>query len=186
MKTQKIWVLVVVFTCLASVVSADVSMQIKRIGPGIVGVTDGEVIFDLVNTDMTHQAEGFLLCQSPDDAVISSTMGAGTGSGAQYVSPKFRIDEAPSQKAMALSIGSDTAGMKQVSCEIKYIHLKNGKYLKATGIYTDSPLDSDYKVIRLDKTVNFEEEVQEPPEPIKQPGTGFFARIAAWFKSLFT
>ena len=62
------------------------SLQLKRTNPGIAGKKAAEIIFDAVNTDMTHKIEGFIWCRSPDDVFVSSTMGAASGSGAQCVS----------------------------------------------------------------------------------------------------
>ena len=69
---------------------------------------------------MTQKIEGFLWCRSPDDAVVSAVEGVGTGSGAQYVGPKFVMDVGPSQKAMSLTLDADTPGDKRAGCTIKY------------------------------------------------------------------
>ena len=82
-----------------------------------------ELIFDVVNTDFDHKIEGFLWCRSPDDAVVSSTLGVGTGA-AQYVSEKFYMDTGPSQKAISLTIEADSAGDKRAGCTIKYAPYK--------------------------------------------------------------
>ncbi|MBD3248520.1 hypothetical protein GF336_00560, partial [Candidatus Woesearchaeota archaeon] len=102
MKIRKELVMLVLMALvLASNVYAEgLSLQLKRTNPGIAGEKSAEIIFDVVNTDMTHELEGFIWCRSPDDVAISSTMGAASGSGAQYVSQKFFMDEGPSQKAI--------------------------------------------------------------------------------------
>ena len=68
--------------------------------------------------------EGFIWCRSPDDAVISSTLGVGSGSGAQYISPKFTLDYGPSQQAMSIVLEADTAGDKNTGCTVKYAPYK--------------------------------------------------------------
>src|SRR3990172_7315373 len=109
---KNIWIFAaLMLAILAQNVAADgLSVQLKRTNPGIASVKSAELIFDLVNTDFGYQAEGFLLCRSPDDVTISSALGAGAGSGAQYISPKFEINKGPSQKYMSLVIDSDVEG----------------------------------------------------------------------------
>ena len=90
-KNKTLYVLVVMALLLASQVYAEgLSLQLKRTNPGIASKKSAEIIFDVVNTDMTHKIEGFIWCRSPDDVTISSTMGAASGSGAQYVSQRCR------------------------------------------------------------------------------------------------
>lgn len=128
MKKKIIWNLCVVLVLsvfLASnVLAAGLSVQLKRTNPGVANGKSAELIFDVVNTDMTHKVEGFLWCMSPDDTVVSSSLGAGTGSGAQYVSPIFTMDSGPYQKSMSLTLESDTPGDKRTGCTIKYIPYK--------------------------------------------------------------
>ncbi len=121
---KAIWVLAIVSLLMLSTASAQLSVQLKRTNPGIAKEKASELIFDIVNTDMSHQIEGFLWCKSPDDAVISSTYGVGTGSGAQYVSPKFIMDKGPSQEAMTLEVNADSPGDKRTGCYVKYIPFK--------------------------------------------------------------
>ncbi len=173
--------LVVSLLLAGSVYAAVPSVQIKRTNPGIANTKSAEIIFDLVNTDMTHQMEGFIFCRSPDDAVVSSTLGAGSGSGAQYVSPKFTIGVGPDQEYMTLTLDADTAGDKRTGCIIKYIPFKEEitpetaaeldeegneitaavpavtkrLFQKMNGEYIESATDNDYREIRLDKSVPF-------------------------------
>ena len=112
--------LVMVLLLVTTVSAAGLSIQLKRTNPGIAGEKSAELIFDIVNTDFNNKIEGFIWCRSPDDAVVSSTMGAGMGSGAQYVSPKFYMDSGPSQRAMSLTIEADSVGDKRAGCTVKY------------------------------------------------------------------
>ena len=120
---KKLIVLALVVVLMSSIALADVSVQVKRTNPGVAGKTAAQLIFDVVNTDITHKLEGFLWCNSPDDVVISSSEGAGAGK-AQYVSPKFIMDKGPSYKSMILTLESTTAGDKNGACTIKYIPFK--------------------------------------------------------------
>ena len=182
-------ILLLVVILSTAVYAEGLSLQLKRTNPGIAGQKNAEIIFDVVNTDLTHKIEGFIWCKSPDDAVISSTMGAGTGSGAQYVSPKFFMDEGPSQKSLSLTIDSDTEGDKRTGCMLKYIPYKeteeqieqiedyNGtelrkivtvvdkKYQKMNAKYVDEPEDTFYRELRLDKTVPFVKGISNPECP---------------------
>ena len=108
----------------SSVFAAGMSVQLKRTNPGVAGEKSAEIIFDVVNTDMTHKIEGFIWCRSPDDAIVSSSMGADSGSGAQYVSQIFTMDSGPYQKSMSLTLEADTPGDKRTGCIIKYIPYK--------------------------------------------------------------
>ena len=116
--------LLVTLLLVGSVAATGLSIQLKRTNPGIAGKKSAELIFDIVNTDFNYKVEGFLWCRSPDDAVISSTMGVGTGSGAQYVSQRFYVDSGPSQKSMSLTINADTPGDKRTGCTVKYAPYK--------------------------------------------------------------
>ena len=109
---------------IGTVYGAGLSIQLKRTNPGIAGEKSAEIIFDIVNTDMSHKIEGFIWCRSPDDAVVSSVLGVGSGSGAQYVGPKFIMDVGPSQKSMSLTIDADTPGDKRAGCTVKYAPFK--------------------------------------------------------------
>lgn len=168
-----LWIMVIVSLLMLSTVSAELSVQLKRTNPGVPRVQPSELIFDVVNTDLTHQVQGFLLCQSPDDAVISSTYGVGSGSGAQYLSPVFFMDVGPTQEAMTLTLNADSPGDKRASCSIKYIMFKMvetqvvdeetgestteevKQYLKIDGEYGETADDVDYLVYEFDKTVPF-------------------------------
>jgi len=121
---KRILAFLVMAVMLMSFANADLSIQMKRTNPGIAGEKSAELIFDVVNTDFTHKVEGFIFCRTPDDAVISSALGASTGSGAQYVSPKFTMDVGPTQESMSLTLESSTAGDKRADCTFKYIPFK--------------------------------------------------------------
>jgi len=96
----------------------------KRTNPGIAGEKSATIIFDIVNTDLEHYLEGFIWCQSPDDAWVESVYGAGTGSGAQYTGPLIIMEKGPSQKSMTFTIAADTPGDKNAGCRFKYIPYK--------------------------------------------------------------
>ena len=201
---KALMVLAVMALMMLSTAAADLSVQLKRTNPGIAGEKSAELIFDIVNTDLSQKVEGFLWCKSPDDAVISSTYGVGSGSGAQYVSPKFTMDVGPSQEAMTLTVEADSPGDKRTGCYVKYIPFKvttvketvtetvmetvtdpeTGvasqvpkevtkevsrevrSYQKMNAEYIETATDSDYREIRLDKTVPFARPgVQEPSCP---------------------
>ena len=119
---------------MSQVYAEGLSLQLKRTNPGIAGQKAAELIFDVVNTDMTHKLEGFIWCRSPDDVTISSTMGAASGSGAQYVSQKFFMDEGPSQKAISLVIESSEVGDKQAGCIIKYAPYTEDKVIREDAV----------------------------------------------------
>lgn len=121
---KAILVLAIVSLLMLSTAAAQLSVQLKRTNPGIAKEKNAELIFDIVNTDLSHQVTGFLWCKSPDDAIISSTYGVGSGSGAQYISPKFTMDEGPSQEAMTLTVNADSPGDKRTGCYVKYIPFK--------------------------------------------------------------
>lgn len=201
---KALMVLAVMALMMLSTAAADLSVQLKRTNPGIAGEKSAELIFDIVNTDLSQKVEGFLWCKSPDDAVISSTYGVGSGSGAQYVSPKFTMDVGPSQEAMTLTVEADSPGDKRTGCYVKYIPFKvttvkevvtetvmetvtdpeTGvasqvpkevskevsrevrSYQKMNAEYIETASDSDYREIRLDKTVPFARPgVEEPSCP---------------------
>jgi len=144
------------------------SVQIKRTNLGIAGQKSAEVIFDVVNMDMSHRMDGFILCRSPDNAVVSSSLGAGSGTGAQYISPRFQMEVGPSQRALSITVDSDTVGDVRTGCLIKYMpYLEEDgakNFLKMSGIYTTTPTDSDYRILRLDKTVSFVKKTSEIPD----------------------
>ncbi len=147
MKFGKLFLFLVVGMFLVSnVFAAGMSIQLKRTNPGVAGKKSAELIFDVVNTDMTHKIEGFIWCRSPDDAVVSSSMGVGSGSGAQYVSPIFTMDSGPYQKSMSLTIEADTPGDKRAGCIIKYIPYKeklDGGEKTTTDIDFDDTITSE-------------------------------------------
>lgn len=198
---KAIWILVIVSLLALSAVSAQLSVQLKRTNPGIAGVKNAELIFDVVNTDFTHEIEGFLWCQSPDDAVVSSSYGAGSGSGAQYVSPKFMMDVGPSQEAMTITLDADSPGDKSAGCSIKYIPFRMTEegvkeYLTIGEEYAETVVDADYRVEYLDKTLPFARscvvDLSCPGgaahcswEDLKCPEVGIFQRFLSWLKSIF-
>jgi len=118
--------------------------------------------------DMSHRMDGFILCRSPDNAVVSSSLSAGSGSGAQYISPRFTMDVGPSQRALSITLDSDSVGDVRSGCLIKYMPFKEvdgaKKFLKMSGTYTSKPTDSDYRIMRLDKTVSFVKKMKEIPK----------------------
>jgi len=160
----------------------EVSIQLKRTSPGIAGKEAAEIIFDVVNTDMTHKLEGFLLCRSPDDVTTSSSLGTGEGSGAQYVSPLFTLGEGPSQTAISLVLDSDWPGKKTISCSIKYIQFTDDRdaanptkeYLLKDYTYSATPQNTDYSVYQVEKELEFRDD-----SPILEltPRTSFFRRF---------
>jgi hypothetical protein len=152
---------------------ADVSVQLKRTNNGVIGEQNAEIIFDVVNTGMSTKIEGFLLCRSPDDVLVSSSLGAGAGSGAQYISPKFYINEGPSQKALSLYLEGTSTGPKRASCTIKYLQFREEAtdtnsakkvYILLNGNEVENPTDSDYSELRLDNTVAFTEKAEVTEE----------------------
>lgn len=180
MEKQNLYrVILVLFIINLYGVAADgLSVQLKRTNPGIAGFKSGELIFDVVNMDLQHEIEGFLLCRSPDDVVISSTLGVGSGSGAQYVSPLFNMDKGPSQKAMSLVIDSEVVGDARTGCILKYIPYTievvklikvfdnttnmtttqeetRKVYSKMNGETMEDVMDRDYRELRLDKSIPF-------------------------------
>ncbi len=129
--------LVVALMFVSSVCASGLSVQLKRTNPGIAGEKSAELIFDVVNTDFDHMVEGFIWCKSPDDAVISSTLGVGSGSGAQYISPKFNLDYGPSQQAMSIVLEADSPGDKNTGCTVKYASYKE---VGNNGAVTKEPI----------------------------------------------
>ena len=147
------------FVLIQTAYAGGLSLQLKRTNPGIAQEKPAELIYDIVNTDMTHKIEGFVWCKSPDDIKISSTIGFASGSGAQYVSEKFFMDEAPSQKAVYFTIESDQEGDFSTGCIFKYVPYKEVDgvklYQKMNLQYTSERTDNVFREIRLDKTVPF-------------------------------
>lgn len=179
MKTKKTYLCgALIFLLLAPLAFADgISVQLKRTNPGIASAKSAELIFDVVNTDLRTELEGFLYCKSPDDVIIGSSLGVGSGSGVQYVSPKFTMNQGPSQKAISIVLDSEIAGDMRTGCVLKYIpfttetsqtQIANNQtnqtevqatnlrhYLKMNGEGITDPRDQDYRELRLDKTVPF-------------------------------
>jgi len=158
MNTRLFSILAVVSLFLMPVLAeGDVSLQFKSSTPGIAGEKSAEIIFDVVNTDLTHKIEGFLWCQTPDNTVVSSSLGAGAGSGAQYISPIITMNEGPSQKSITLTLDTAYEGTYDAKCYIKYIPylLSNTtkSFLKMNGVYTETVTDSDYRLLRLDNLI---------------------------------
>ncbi len=125
------------------------------------------LIYDIVNMDTQHYVEGFLLCKTPDDLIVSSSLGAAAGSGAQYVSSKFTIKPGPAQKSIELYVESTTPGRKYLECMIKYIPFRQEEivegnrtvvkryYLLMNGEETEDVSDSDYRVLNLNEVIDF-------------------------------
>ncbi len=176
---KKIIILLLAILLINNVFAAELSTQLKRTNPGIAGTKPAELIFDVVNIDTEHKLTAFLLCRSPDDAVVSSSLGAASGSGAQYISERFTMDTAPFQKSISLTVNSDTAGDRRTGCIIKYIPFKettktegnvtttSKQYLKLNGDYiSETELKDDYyRELRLDKTVPFVKSMSNPACP---------------------
>ena len=176
---KKIWIVfaLTLLMLVQGVLADGLSVQLKRTNPGIVDIKSAELIFDVVNMDLNNELEGFLLCRSPDDVTISSTLGVGSGSGAQYISPKFEMNEGPSQKSISLTIDSEIEGDMRSGCILKYVPFhKETKvtevydnitnvtiinedtqkvFQKMNGATTLNPLDKDYRELRLDKNIPF-------------------------------
>lgn len=141
---KKLLVILLTLLVLVNVAAAgSVSVQLKRTNPGVAGKKSAQMIFDIVNTDMTHKLQGFIWCQSPDDAQVTSSYGAGTGA-AQYVSPLFFMEKGPSQQSLTLSIEAQTPGNKYTGCVVKYIP------------YTEKVLGSDTKTKSFEKETTFD------------------------------
>ncbi len=122
---KKLLVLLAMIVLLVgSVYAATLSVQLKRTNPGIAGKKSATLIYDVVNMDTEHLMKGFIVCQSPDDARVTSSYGAGTGTGAQYVSPFITMDKGPYQSSMTLTIDADSIGDKNAGCIFKYIPYK--------------------------------------------------------------
>ncbi|MDP2908664.1 MAG: hypothetical protein Q8N77_02560 [Nanoarchaeota archaeon] len=119
-----LFLLAVIVLLVSSVTAATLSVQLKRTNPGIAGEKAATLIYDVVNMDTEHLVRGFIVCQSPDDVLVTSSYGAGTGTGAQYVSPFLTMDKGPYQSSMTLTVESDSVGDKQAGCIFKYIPYK--------------------------------------------------------------
>lgn len=160
--------------CLSSFAFADLSIQEKATNVGIAGEKPATLIFDVVNIDTEHKASGFLLCMSPDNAQVSSSLGAGSGSGAQYVSPFFELDTAPDQESITLTVEANMPGDKDAGCQIKYIPFKEvdgvKQYQKMNLEYVDEAKDSDYIILALRKSLQFDAKVVESDIFAQIPG----------------
>jgi hypothetical protein len=154
-----LWLLLLIILAVNMASAEGLSVSLKRTNPGIIDVKSAELIFDVVNTDPYTKIEGFILCQSPDDLLISSTLGASQGSGSQYLSPRFIMEEAPSQQSIYLTLESGYPGDYSANCILKYIPFKTMNnesiYVKMNLDETANPFDSDYRQIRLDKNIPF-------------------------------
>ena len=143
----------------SEVLAGDLSVQLKRTNPGIAQYKSAELVYDIVNMDTEHKIEGFILCAGQDGITVSSINGFSSGSGAQYISPKFIMDEGPSQKAVSLVIEANTKGDYNTKCTFKYVPFieTDGvkSYQKTNLEYTNKISDSIYRGITLDKTVPF-------------------------------
>jgi len=177
MNRKKMMYALLMVVLIQGVLADGLSVQLKRTNPGIVNTRSAELIFDIVNTDINHELEGFLLCKSPDDVTVGSTLGVGSGSGAQYISPKFEINKGPSQKSISLTIDSAIEGDMRTGCILKYIpfipEIENVEtydegtnstilteriirvYSMMNGETIEKPMDRDYRELRLDKSVPF-------------------------------
>ncbi|MFH1591466.1 MAG: hypothetical protein ABIC95_06075 [archaeon] len=148
---------------MSGVVSAQgISVQMKRTSPGISGnAKPSELIYDVVNLDVGHKLTGFILCRSPDFTTISSSLGVASGSGAQYLSSTFELDEGPSQRAISLTFESMTAGDKEANCLLKYVFFKEeeaSKFITVTDeeIVTRESKNLGGRIFTFEKATNFE------------------------------
>lgn len=168
---------IILLLCL-STASAQLSVQHKRTIPGIAKEQSGQLVFDIINSDMSHQIEGILECESPDDAVVGSGYDEGSGGRAQYYpSPKFIMLEGPSLNAIALYVSADSPGDKRVECTIMYLPYKVTEeedqdikqYLLITEEYIgeEEITLSHYRELRFDKTVLFAPEGVTDDDGIK-------------------
>lgn len=170
---NKVLILLVIFLLTISTVSASVAIQLKETVPGIVMKQTALLKYDIVNMDTEHMIKGFLVCQSSDDIRITSSFGAGIGTGQQYVSPFLTFDKGPFQSAMTLTIDADSTGDKNPGCVLKYIPYKEVAggggiskiYLKINGEYISELKDADYRELRLDKTAPFVTGMKDPQCP---------------------
>lgn len=133
------------------------SVVLKRSSSGIVDVRPVELIFDVVNTDFDNELEGFLLCEIPDDTTVESSVGSASGWGAQYVSERFVIDSAPSQKGITVTLNSKKYGKYEMNCKIKYtiINKEGNKYNFNSCVFEEQTTDENYNSIIIDKKVQF-------------------------------
>jgi hypothetical protein len=156
-KTIAIFIMLTIM--LSSLVVADVSVALKRTNPGIAKVKAAELIYDVVNNDPVHSLEGWILCRTSDDTQITSVMGFSTGSGAQYVSPKFEMGAGPTQKAVYLTIESDREGDFSTSCAFEYVPYKiinETKWYQRQDLkYSEDLTPELIRSLRLDKNVPF-------------------------------
>ncbi|MFH1638021.1 MAG: hypothetical protein ABIB71_06355 [Candidatus Woesearchaeota archaeon] len=144
---KKIAVIFALLLLLAgSAMAAELSIQLKRTNPGIAGERSAEFIFSVANMDTTQKIQGFLLCRSPDDATVGSSLGAGVGSGAQYLSPMFTMDKGPAEESMALTLNAVSAGDKRADCTIKYIPYKEEA---SAGEEVEIPIDFSGQISTL-------------------------------------
>jgi hypothetical protein len=160
MVNKKIFLIIFVILLFTQFAYVDaLSVSLKRTNPGIAGIKSSEIIFDIVNMDIDNQIEGFILCRSPDDILITSSLGLGSGSGAQYVSPLFEMNKGPSQKAVYLTVSSNYKGDYSTNCILKYIPFKiineEKVYIRMNLDEIKNPNDSDYREIRLNKNILF-------------------------------
>ena len=158
MANKQIWLMLFMLLVISNLVYANgLSVTLKRTEPGIVSVKPSEIIFDIVNTDIDTRIEGFILCRASDDVSISSTLGLASGSGAQYISPKFEMNEGPSQKSVYFLVESNIEGDYNTNCILKYIPFRIDEdqktYVKMNLDETNTPKNQDYRELRLDKNV---------------------------------
>ncbi len=171
MKKVTIWLVMafLVLFVVGTVSAATLSIQLKRTNPGIAGKKSATLIYDVVNMDTEHMVKGFIVCQSPDDARVTSSYGAGTGTGAQYVSPFITMDKGPYQSSMTLTIDADSPGDKNAGCIFKYIPYKEvteGKETVKEEIDWTGAVDANGKDVHgyLVSITEFIPAVEDDPE----------------------
>ena len=150
-------VFLVVIPCL---LASGPSVDIKSYSPGVAGERSAEVVFDVVNMDVENAGlDAFIVCRAPDGVSISSSLGAASGTGAQYVSERLTINRAPSQRAIYLSLNANSPGIRPVNCVLRYAPFieQNGTrcYQKPDLQYDCALKDSYFRDIRLDQTIEF-------------------------------
>ncbi len=136
----------------------------KRVSSGVIGQSDGEIVFEVSNEDPNHNLQGYLTCDIPSDMVVTSAMGAATGEQVQYISQKFIIDPAPGSESMSLRLSSAKPGDKYIRCTVNYVLYSEEKgYISIGGQYSSN---IKYQEITVNRDVSF-----LPGELVDEPGS---------------
>jgi len=134
---KALMVLAVMALMMLSTAAADLSVQLKRTNPGIAGEKSAELIFD-------------------------------TGCYVKYIPFKVTtVKETVTETVMETVTDPETGVASQVPKEVtKEVSREVRSYQKMNAEYIETATDSDYREIRLDKTVPFARPgVQEPSCP---------------------